>query len=519
MNSSSSSLVGLSALLLSSIFHVQSFAPSPSLIPSLLSKKYNNEANRNSIVEHYKPLDQTVSAQRTNTVLYDAGSGNFFRKPKQNIPDDEDDDDEEEDDEDASLYEQFASSEFLTDEEDKSSSLARTDGSKRTDWGGEYDMLRDRALDQKSGQNTSSKALFRLITMSTPSEAITKFVSTTNPEVVTAMSAAVSSLLGGLASGPLGSGVETIVKANGEKLGSLCFQLQMTGYMFRNAEYVLAIKDLMNIQGSATVEDYKRAFDKLDQDNSGYIESDEVEVLLADVYGNEGIPPFEVDVFLKFFDSNRDGKISWGEFERGLGVVAENRKKSSGGIASPLPGLPGDDDLDDDEEEEELLGETDVSGNIQIEFKSGKVLEVSAREYIDELKKEAEALKEALRIEKGGLPKQKDGMAPSSPLPPSGGQGQTGGITGYIASLQGDFKSLTKDISPDVVDAMKLVVDYVIDGGPSSRGNRGNREENMKKEMEIPGSALQQLALWQLVLGYQLREAEATGEYRKMLEE
>ena len=90
-------------------------------------------------------------------------------------------------------------------------------------------MLRDRALDQKSGQNTSSKALFRLITMSTPSEAITKFVSTTNPEVVTAMSAAVSSLLGGLASGPLGSGVETIVKANGEKLGSLCFQLQMTG--------------------------------------------------------------------------------------------------------------------------------------------------------------------------------------------------------------------------------------------------------------------------------------------------
>jgi len=37
--------------------------------------------------------------------------------------------------------------------------------------------------------------------------------------------------------------------------------------------------------------------------------------------------------------------------------------------------------------------------------------------------------------------------------------------------------------------------------------------------MEIPGAALQQLALWQLVVGYKLREAEATGDYKKMLEQ
>jgi hypothetical protein len=36
-------------------------------------------------------------------------------------------------------------------------------------------------------------------------------------------------------------------------------------------------------------------------------------------------------------------------------------------------------------------------------------------------------------------------------------------------------------------------------------------------EMEIPGSALQQLALWQLVLGYRLREEEARGDYVKLL--
>ena len=42
--------------------------------------------------------------------------------------------------------------------------------------------------------------------------------------------------------------------------------------------------------------------------------------------------------------------------------------------------------------------------------------------------------------------------------------------------------------------------------------------KDKKKEMELPGSALQQLALWQLVIGYRLRETEATGEWKKMLD-
>lgn len=36
-------------------------------------------------------------------------------------------------------------------------------------------------------------------------------------------------------------------------------------------------------------------------------------------------------------------------------------------------------------------------------------------------------------------------------------------------------------------------------------------------EMELPGSALQQLALWQLVLGYRLQEEGAKGDYVKLL--
>lgn len=61
------------------------------------------------------------------------------------------------------------------------------------------------------------------------------FASGASPEVVMAMSSAVHSLLGGLGYAAGGSkggkGIEVIVKANGERLGNLCFQLQMTGYM------------------------------------------------------------------------------------------------------------------------------------------------------------------------------------------------------------------------------------------------------------------------------------------------
>ncbi len=65
---------------------------------------------------------------------------------------------------------------------------------------------------------------------------------------------------------------------------------------------------------------------------------------------------------------------------------------------------------------------------------------------------------------------------------------------------------------------MKMLVDFVLDGGPGGSKSGMDKKAANEIEMEIPGSALQQLALWQLVLGYKLRESEATGEYRKMLE-
>ena len=440
--------------------------------------------------------------------------------------DDSDQDEDYNDDDDAidleAKYLQSASSEFKqdgADDEDDGEALTLSSSAPldqpTTNWQEEYTQLSNRVSESKSGQAaTPSKALFRLMTLESPNESIRSFVTSASPTVISAMSGTVQSLLGGLAKP--GAGVETIVKANGEKLGSLCFQLQMTGYMFRNAEYVLAIKDLMNLQGGATLEEYKAAFDKLDSDGSGYIEVHEIRQLLADVYHPEEIPAVEITSFLEFFDSNHDGRISWQEFETGLGIVAESK-----GPSDPNTALPSQDDEDEEEDEDLLLPEPKVSGMIEIEMKNGRVVQVEAREYINELKKEAASLKLALRREQmgpGNVAAAGEGMDMSSPpgaASPSASSDEVG-ISSYIASLQGDFQSLTSGISPDVVESMKMLVDFVLDGGPSGRGKGRSNDKDL--EMEIPSSALQQLALWQLVLGYKLREAEATGEYRKMLE-
>ena len=153
-----------------------------------------------------------------------------------------------------------------------------------------------------------------------------------------------------------------MVKASGEKIGSLCFQLQMTGYLFRNAEYVLALRDLLKLKGKASIRDYKRAFGRLDSDGSGYIEISEIQKLFDDVYDGKA-PQVEINAFLQFFDQNNDGKISWEEFETGLGAaVATQREKGPAAAALLGVDLEDDDDDDDDDDDEVIDINTDVSG-------------------------------------------------------------------------------------------------------------------------------------------------------------
>jgi hypothetical protein len=80
-------------------------------------------------------------------------------------------------------------------------------------------------------------------------------------------------------------------------------------------------------------------------------------------------------------------------------------------------------------------------------------------------------------------------------------------ISAYVSSLpEAQLKMLTSGISDEVVDAMKQLVTYIL-RAPSGEGTIG-KEESVTLEQ----AKLQQLCLYQLVLGYRLREAEATGE-------
>ena len=500
--------------------------------------------------------------------------------------DDDDDDDDDEYEEDDS-YTKVATSEFdNTDSTSSSSALtaSTTAGSSgdggssalttNTDWGGELDLLRNRMNDIEngiSGKNNPSQTLFRMMSSDTPNQCIGKFVSNANPHVVQAMSGAINSLLGGLSNPNMG--VEMVVKASGEKISSLCFQLQMTGYMFRNAEYVLALKDLMDLKGKQlTIDDYQKAFDKLDIDKSGYIEISEIRNLFQNAYGSnnddddddddddvddddtsksgsnnnksdDDVPIYEITAFLEFFDKNEDGKISWEEFKKGLAANNNNNNaKAKNSTAKDefanrlLASMEDHNDIDDDdgkEDEDDSIVEN-VSGTIQIEMDDGKIVKVDAKEYMESLKEEAQKLKLALRREKYGG----SGSGEQNDNPTSGLSGVGGGIgennkndvvdiAGYIASRQGDVKSLTEGIKPEIVDTMKKLVDFVLEGGDDNSNSDGSANpkkknlsdaERAEMEMELPGSALQQLALWQLVLGYRLREEEAKGDYVKLLE-
>ena len=109
----------------------------------------------------------------------------------------DDDDEELEEDE----YEQAARSEFVEDAplESSLSRASRPLGESPVNWSGALSTLRDRVEDAQSGRASEpANLLFRTITRERPNEAIGRFVSEADPQVVAAMTSTVSSLLGSL---------------------------------------------------------------------------------------------------------------------------------------------------------------------------------------------------------------------------------------------------------------------------------------------------------------------------------
>lgn len=77
-----------------------------------------------------------------------------------------------------------------------------------------------------------------------------------------------------------------------------------------------------------TKEEFQQAFNRIDKDKSGYIEITEVGELLKETYGIEPLE-IEVDMFMQEFDENRDGKISWQEFESTLNNIVGNLEEKA----------------------------------------------------------------------------------------------------------------------------------------------------------------------------------------------
>jgi hypothetical protein len=77
-----------------------------------------------------------------------------------------------------------------------------------------------------------------VVTQLSPSELISKFTSTAHPRVQNAVRTTILGLIGGLPK----MAFETTLITTGQRLASLMFQLQMTGYMFKNAEYRLSLE-------------------------------------------------------------------------------------------------------------------------------------------------------------------------------------------------------------------------------------------------------------------------------------
>merc|ERR1719399_1319440 len=143
--------------------------------------------------------------------------------------------------------------------------------------------------------------------MSKPPQALMQeFFLSRSPAVVEAMQEAVASLLGALPPFEF----DTQVTTTGDKLAALMLQLQMTGYMLRNAEYVVTMRKVLQLKSRSSAE-YRKAFDRIDLDGSGFIEVAEVESLLKQVYKDDPVPDFEVRAMLELFDTDGDGRISW----------------------------------------------------------------------------------------------------------------------------------------------------------------------------------------------------------------
>lgn len=274
-------------------------------------------------------------------------------------------------------------------------------------------------LDGPSQEALAKNPYMQAVSKLSPSELISKFTATANPRVQDAVRNTVLGLIGSLPK----MAFETTTITTGQRLASLMFQLQMTGYLFKNADYRLSLSQSLG----SSLDNYQLRL-------PGTSDDDDEETLPV------------------------NGKI-------------KGKLKLKYGSANGS------------EKEKERQNSTST-----IE------MEVDAAAYMSELRSEVKQLRDELTKTK----KSKEEAIRKDLLL-------------YIRTLpEQELRTLTSTMSPDVLVTMKGLVNAVISG-------IGDGQITADTVTEQSGEAMAQLCMWQLVVGYNLRELEVREEMRKNL--
>lgn len=337
-------------------------------------------------------------AASTMTLSAEGGGGWFGRRRKK-----DDDKDDESDVDDELLPERlpisFRTDNGTRDAEFDLSPLPSSPASSSTP-GGALSSRSSASLSTNLNKNEYSKMVSSL----TPSDLIGRFMSTAPHSVQTAVKTTILGLVGTLPK----MAFDTSVTASTQRLASLCFQLQMTGYMFKNAEYRLSLNQSLNTRS---------------------------------------LP---------------------------------------GTVTSPT------DDASDPV----------VRGKVKVSVAPGQTVEVDADAYMGELRSEVTRL----RAELARTREKKEAK-------------ERGDLLGYIRGLpEQQMMGLTNTITPDVLEAMRNLVDNVLagidsdddDASVTSTDGKGDPDTVVTVES---GNAIAELCMWQLVTGYNLRELEVREEF------
>lgn len=283
-----------------------------------------------------------------------------------------------------------------------------------------------------TGQILASNPYLQVVAKLSPSDIISKFTSTAHPRVQDAVRSTILGLIGTLPK----MAFETTTITTGERLASLMFQLQMTGYMFKNAEYRLSLSQSLGMQN--------------DSESAAYLiggdEEDDEEVPLS------------------------SGKV------KGKIKVSYDRTSIR------------QQDADDDDIDESVYDEAKDDSTSSME------VEVDAAAYMSELRSQVSKLRDDL------VSTQKTNE-----------EAIRKDLLLYIRTLpEQQLRSLTGTMGDDVLNSMKGLVNVVMSG-------IGEGQVGPETVTEQSGEAMAQLCMWQLVVGYNLRELEVREEMKNTL--